>query len=62
MKISELKEKYGKELISKILRGNYLDGCTVVILENGTKDIPETDIINAIREINGKTIGSFDWD
>lgn len=62
MKISELEEKYGKELLSKILKGNYLDGCTVAILEDGTEDIPEIDIVNAIKEINGKTIGSFDWD
>ena len=62
MKINELEVKYGKKLISKILKENYLDGCTVVILEDGTEDIPESDVTNAIKMINGKHIGSFDLD
>mgnify|MGYP001613753284 CR=1 FL=1 len=62
MKINELEEKYGKKLISKILNGYYLNGCTIVIFKDGTEDIPEMDIINAIYVINGNSIGSFEWD
>ncbi len=60
MNIEQLEEKYGKKLISKIIRKCYLNGCTMVINKDGsTKDIPEEDIINALREIQGLP---YDWD
>tara|TARA_Y100000310_G_scaffold316691_1_gene368726 strand:+ start:1389 stop:1577 length:189 start_codon:yes stop_codon:yes gene_type:complete len=62
MKKHELEEKYGKELIDKIFTGNYLDGCTVVINDDLSEDIPECDIIRVIREINGEKIGAWEWD
>jgi hypothetical protein len=61
MKIPELENKYSKELINKILNGPYLKGCTIAII-NGKEDIPESDIILAIKQINGEKIGDFDWD
>jgi len=62
MKIPELKQKYGKKIMEKILKDGYLDGCTIIINEDGTEDIPEEDIIRAIKEIKGEKIGSFEWD
>ncbi len=60
MNIKQLEEKYGKKLISKIIKEGYLDGCTIVINKDGsTKDIPEEDIINAIKEMKGLP---YDWD
>lgn len=61
MKIPELEKKYGKELIDKILKGHYLDGCTIAIV-NGEDDIPESDIRLAIREINGDEICNWELD
>ena len=48
-----------KELIQKILEGNYLDGCTIIINKDGSKDIPEIDIINAIKHMQRIP---FEWD
>ena len=62
MKISELEQKYGKKLINKILKEGYLEGCTVKINEKGTEDIPEEDIIGAMKEIKGEKIGALEWD
>jgi len=62
MKLPELKQKYGKELIDKILKGGHLEGCTITINEDGTENIPEDDIIRAIKDINREKIGSFEWD
>jgi len=61
MKIPELEKKYGKKLIDKILKCGYLDGCTIAII-NSEEDIPEEDIIRAIREIKGMELGPHDWD
>ena len=62
MKIPKLEQKYGKKLIDKILKGSYLEGYTVIIDESRTEDIPERDIIIAIKEINGEKIEDFEWD
>ena len=61
MKIPELENKYGEELIDKILEGSYLEGCTIAII-NGVEDIPESDIRLAIREMRGEKIGDWEWD
>lgn len=59
MKRAQLEKKYGKELIKKILKGNYLDGCTVGINKDGSENIYEIDIINAIKHMKGE---HFEWD
>lgn len=61
MKIPELNKKYGKELINKIIEGDYLRGC-IILIENGFEDIPESDIRRAIRQMNGEKIGNWEWD
>ena len=38
MKLQELEKKYGRKLISKVLNGDYLDGCTVGINKDGSYD------------------------
>ena len=45
--------KRGKKLIDKIFEEGYLDGCTMGINKDGTLDIYEIDIINAIKEMKG---------
>ncbi|MDP3027657.1 MAG: hypothetical protein Q8N63_08175 [Nanoarchaeota archaeon] len=62
MKKKELEVKYGKELINRIFSEGYLDGCTIALNKDGTEDIPETDIIIALREIRGEKISQFEWD
>jgi len=62
MRKKELEEKYGKELINKIFSQGYPDGCTIVLNKDGTEDIPETDIIIALREIQGEKISQGEWD
>ncbi len=59
MNKKELEHKYGKKIINKIFRGNYLDGCTIAIV-NGEEDIPESDIICALKEMRGEEI--YFWD
>ncbi len=62
MKKEKLEEKYGKELISKIINKGCLEGCTIAINKDGTEDIPEIDIIHAIREMKGEKLNDFEWD
>lgn len=62
MKIQNLEKKYGKKLINKILKGSYLDGCTIIINKEGVEDIPEEDILIALKEIKGEKVGTFEWD
>jgi len=59
MRKEELEKKYGKFLIRKIIKGNYLRGCTIAINKDGSEDIPESDIINAIKDMKGIR---HDWD
>ena len=62
MIIKKLEQKYGKKLINKITKEGYLDGCTITINRDRTEDIPEEDVIMAIKEIKGKKISPFEWD
>ena len=55
----DLEKKYGKKLIAKIFKGRYLEGCTYSINKDGSEDFPESDIINAIKEMNGEP---YVWD
>ena len=59
MKSEQLKRKYGDKLISKIIDEGYLEGCTIVINKDGLEEIPEEDIINAIKEMKDL---QHDWD
>lgn len=59
MRKSELEKKYGKKLIKKIVDSGYLDGCTIAINKDGSHDIPEIDIIHAIKEMKGEP---YVWD
>ncbi len=61
MRIPDLEKKYGKELMDRILKGKYLDGCTIAII-HGEEDIPEEDVMRAVREMRGLKIGPSDWD
>ncbi len=62
MKKKEILKKYREKLINEISEAGYLDGITVAIDKNGGIDIPESDIIRAIREYNGKKIHHREWD
>lgn len=62
MNRTELEKKYGKKLIGKILKGQYLYGCTIAINPDGSEDIPESDITGAIREMKGQKTSQFEWD
>ena len=59
MKRKELGKKYGKKLIDKIFKKGYLDGCTIAIID-GEDDIPEVDIIGAIKEMKGELVVGWD--
>ena len=45
----EAEKKYGKALIRKIRKSDELRGITVTVDKKGRHDIPEEDIIRAIR-------------
>ena len=62
MNKKEMFEKYGEKILNEISEAGYLDGITVGVDKNGEVDIPEEDIILAIRRHNGEKIGSFEWD
>jgi len=59
MKREELEEKYGKELIKKIFEKCLLEGCTMGLNKDGSTDIYEIDIINAIKTMKREP---FVWD
>ena len=59
MKREDLEKKYGKELIDEIFRKGLLNGCTMGINDDGTDNIYEIDILNAIKEMKGEL---FVWD
>ena len=59
MKREQLEKKYGKKLIKKIFNKNYLNGCTAGINADGSVDIYEIDIINAIKSMKSE---NFIWD
>lgn len=54
----EAEKIYGKKLFKKIEK--LLEGCTIRVSPNGRIDIPIEDIENAISEINGEKIVSWD--
>lgn len=62
MKKKELIKKHGEKLLNEISEAGYLDGITISVDKNGAVDIPESDIIRAIRAYNGKKIHHGDWD
>ena len=62
MKKKEIIKKYGEKILNEISEAGYLDGITIAIDKNGEVDIPESDIILAIRIYNGKKIHHGDWD
>ena len=57
---TELNKKYGKKIIDRIFKEGHLEGCTITIRPDGKDDIPESDILRAIRTINGEKV--TDWD
>ncbi len=59
MKIKMLEQKYSKRLMNKIFKEGHLEGCTIAVV-NGEDDIPESDIIRAIRTMKGEKI--YNWD
>ncbi|MBS3074442.1 hypothetical protein J4447_03230 [Candidatus Pacearchaeota archaeon] len=61
MKIRELHKKYGRNVIDKLLSQGKLNGNTFISDNNGKIiDIPEDDVIRAIREERGEEVS--DWD
>ncbi len=62
MKKKEIIKKYGENILNEISEAGYLDGITISVDKNGDVDIPEGDIILAIRAHNGKRIHHGDWD
>ena len=56
----EIRQKYGMEFGDKILKNRFLQGITCRILPNGQIDIPQRDIDNAIRDINGEEVKEWD--
>lgn len=62
MIIKKLEQKYGKKLINKIMKMGYFYGCTITINKDGTEDIPEEDVITAIKEMKKEKIDDFEWD
>ncbi len=62
MEIEKLYKKYGKKVIDNLMSGRLLDGNTIISDEKGNiVNIPEIDIIRAIRKLRGENIGD-DWD
>ena len=59
MNRKKLEKKYGKALIERIEKEGYLEGCTIAII-NGQEDIPEEDILNALREMKGQRVVNWD--
>lgn len=51
---------FGKDITIEVKKK--LRGATVVPLQGGDEDIPVEDIILAIRELVGDTVGDYGWD
>ena len=58
----EVEEEYGKEVADIMKTSKFLHGITCSINETGETVIPERDIILAFKDINGISIGSWEWD
>ena len=58
----EVEEEYGKEVADIMKTSKFLDGITCKLTDSGEMDIPERDIILAYKDINGISIGSWEWD
>lgn len=58
----ELENKYGKPLMDKVYRRGYLNGCTFSLDKEGNVDIPESDVLQAIRQLRGRKVSPLEWD
>lgn len=62
MRWTEATKKYGKELMDAAKDSGWLDGITVTLYDDGEENIPEEDIIRAIRAVKGEKIEWYEWD
>ena len=62
MKKQEAEKKYGKEMLEKMVKTEYLNNITITMNKDGTTDIPERDYELAYRAVKGKYISSLEWD
>jgi len=58
----EILKKYGKKLGNKILKDTYMTGITVTILPDGDYNIPQSDVIRALRHIEDEKFEDGAWD
>ena len=58
----EVVKKYGRKMAEKIKESKCLDGITITLTDDGEEDIPEGDIVLAVRDIRGEKINAFEWD
>lgn len=58
----EVINEYGEEMAAKMKKSNMLRGITMTILPNGDRDIPESDIRLAYKDVTGQKIHDLEWD
>ena len=62
MRESEIVAKYGKDFAEKIFNDTYMQCITITMYPDGETNIPESDVLRAVRHIKGEKISSFEWD
>lgn len=60
MKKQEAIKKYGKETFEKM--GEYMDGITISVDEDGDIDIPDRDLELAYKQLKGYKLNPEEWD
>lgn len=58
----EAKEKYGEEVLEKMIKTGWLDGITTTLNKDGIINIPDEDYERAYRAAKGEYIHSLEWD
>lgn len=54
--------EFGKELSERMKKSKYLQGITMTMNDDGTTDIPESDIACAYKDITGMEIAWWEYD
>lgn len=60
MRRSEILKKYGKEMYDKIMSNQFMKGITVSFYSDGSLNIPERDVENAVKDVAGKEVSNWD--
>jgi len=62
MNHQDIINKYGWALYEKIIADGYMQGITITIADDGQDNIPESDVLRAVKHIKGEDLSNSEWD